>query len=129
MPPAGKSPPRKRRNHDELAISHAPDRRDQTQSDLHPGQLLRANPSADRPRHLQTSRRMVRLPRRETNAHLSSRLPAPQSRSQTRSLERPAKSNGRPRLATKKTLMSPLAGSAGVPPALLRLSLKLPLNL
>src|ERR1700723_1173030 len=129
MPPPGQSPPRKGRNPHLLVISNAPDRRHQTQSDLHPGQLLRANPSADRARHLQTPRRMVRLPRRETDAHLSSRLPAPQSRSQTRSLEGPTKSNGRPRLATKKTLMQPVRGSAGIPPAPLHLSSELPLNL
>src|SRR5271156_6381630 len=104
MPPPRKSPPRKRRNLHLLSIPDAPARRNQAQSDLLPRQLLLANPAANHPRHLQISRRMVRLPRRKINRHLSPRLPAAQPPSQKRSLERPAKSNGRPRPATEKTL-------------------------
>src|SRR5271156_3471378 len=116
MPPPRKSPPRKRRNLHLLSIPDAPARRNQTQGNLLPRQLLLANPAANHPGHLQISRRMVRLPRRKIDRHLSSRLPAAQPPSQKRSLERPAKSNGISRPATQKTLTPRAVSSACLPP-------------
>ena len=106
MPPAGKSPAGKRRNRHLLAVPAAPARRDPAESDLLPGQLRGADAAANHAGNFPIPRRMVRLPRRQIDRHLSSRLSAAQPCREERSLERPAESDGRPGPAAQETQRS-----------------------
>ena len=115
VPPARKSPPRKRRNRHLLAVPSAPTRRDPAESDLHPRCVLGANAVADHAGHFALPRRMVRLSRRQANRHLPSCLSACAIPRQGRSLERLAKGDGPSRICKPRRKASRLPALTSSP--------------
>src|SRR5580704_624503 len=102
MPPARKSHARARRNRRVLAVSNPSNRRYPSKSNSVPGGHRSPNAAKHQSLDKRLSWRMVGISRHAPARDVSPRLSTPQPRGKIRSLERSTKSDGRPRLKTKK---------------------------
>src|ERR1700730_6157499 len=96
MPSSGKSHAGKGRSLHLLAFSLAAIGYHFAESDRVPGKRRRADSARNESWNLSFSRRMARFSRQKTDGHISPRIPAAKPERKRRSLERFAKSNGRP---------------------------------
>src|SRR5260370_41298115 len=102
MPPAGESPPGRRRSQNLFALPLSPARRHRAQGDCLSRRGRGENASANEPRDLSVSRPMARLSRKQIVGHLSSGLSLAQPQRQRRGLERSTEGHGGPRAPSEK---------------------------